>query len=144
MPAWIQTRCFTKNLKNMWFHGGAYSCLHCGQVTSCFIFSLPLCICSRPTSPHKHNTPRTFSMADCRWPPTKIDELHFRRHHSGTLVSFSYRQHGDVCVHQVVCLHHVLRLGGRRLGGDHDHGADVLRQSRRTQEVRRVLQEAQF
>ena len=55
---------------------------------------------------------------------------------------FSYRQRGDVCVHQVFRLHHVLRLRGRRLGGDHDHGADVLRQSRRAQEVGRVLQGA--
>lgn len=71
------------------------------------------------------------------------DKLHFRRRHSGILVLFSYRQHGDVCVHQVVCLHHMLRLRRRRLGGDHDHGTDVLRQSRRAEEVRRVLQEGQ-
>lgn len=54
-----------------------------------------------------------------------------------------YRQHGDVCVHQVVRFHYVLRLRGRRLGGDHDHGADVLRQGRCTQEVWRVLRQSE-
>lgn len=54
-----------------------------------------------------------------------------------------YRQHGDVCVHQVVRFHYVLRLRGRRLSGDHDHGADVLRQSRCTQEVRGVLRQSE-
>lgn len=121
------------------FHRGVCSCLHCSQVTSCFTsLTSPLCICS-------HN------ISDCWlqrhvWADRlqKQTHLHFRRCRSSRRVSFSYRQHGDVRVHQVVRLHHVLRLRGRRLGGDHDHGADVLRQSWRTQEVRRVLQEAQF
>lgn len=59
-----------------------------------------------------------------------------------TRLQFPHRQHGDVGVHQLVRLHHVLRLRRRGLGGDHHHGADVLRQSRRTQEVWGVLQEA--
>lgn len=54
--------------------------------------------------------------------------LHSIRHRSRIVVLFSlvYRQHRDVCVHQVIRLHHVLRLGGRGLSGDHNYGADVL------------------
>lgn len=134
-------RGLTKNLKYICLHRG--SLLMSALLSSYFLFYLlHFAACS-------HNVPHIF---DCRLQqhtserdePTiyQTDALPFRGCHSSIFVSFSYRQHGDVRVHQIVCLHHMLGLWGRWLGGNHDHRADVLRQSWRTQEVRRVLQEA--
>lgn len=130
---------FREVVPRIWkIHGFTGECIHV------YAAGRLLPVLSAPSRLPPQTQHLTFLIADYTHTTYKTGELHFRRYHSGTLVLFSYRQHGDVCVHQVVRLHHVLRLRGRRLGGDHDHGADVLRQSRRTQEVGRVLQEAQM
>lgn len=51
----------------------------------------------------------------------------------------AHRLQRSVHVHQLLGLHAGLVVGGGALQRDHHHRADVLRQSRGTQEIRGVL-----